>query len=52
MSDVSGTSDDDDKPGKQNCSTQGGLMAYRVELFLLILTVVDKVSALVDHWLS
>jgi hypothetical protein len=51
MSDEPGNPDDD-KPRQRKSPIQGGLMACRIELFLLMLAAVEKVSGLVDHWLS
>ncbi|WP_143264008.1 hypothetical protein [Amycolatopsis kentuckyensis] len=47
-----GASDDDEgRSGKRKSPTRIGL-ACRIELFLLLLTAVEKVSGLLVHWVS
>ena len=53
MDDDTGGADDADegKPEKRKSSIRQGLLTGRIELFLLALTVVEKLTGLTDHWL-
>ncbi|GAB3167387.1 hypothetical protein GCM10027258_92660 [Amycolatopsis stemonae] len=50
--DEPGVPDDGDKPEKRKSPILGGQLAGGIELFLLVLTVIEKLAGLTDHFLS